>query len=131
MTSVEILKELEKHDDDLTAPVKKLLFLGKLQEAASLLVNLNSGDAIIEKFKHDMKSKSFYRNLKKILKEKSPDKLDIIKATSSLLTHLCIEATHSEQKEILNPYIEKVAKKLYNITEKDELDITFLKEFIN
>ena len=130
MTSIEILKELEKHDEFLTAPVKELLFLGKLQEAAALLDNLNSGDAIIEKFKHDMKSKSFMRSLKKVIKEKNPDKLDIIKATSSLLTHLCIEATHAEQKEILKPYIEKVTKKLYNITEKDELDITFLREFV-
>ena len=131
MTAVEILKELEKHDEDLTAPIKKLLFLGKLQEAEDQLKGLESGDVIIEKFRKDMKSKSFYKTLKKVIKEDSPDRLEVIKATSSLLTHLCIEAKVDEQKEILNPYIEKVAKKLYTITDKKDLDIDFLRDFID
>lgn len=131
MNSIEILKELEKYDDELTVSTKKLLFEGKVAAAENELRDIVSGKGILEKFKKDMQKKSFMRGLKKVIREGSSDGLDIMRVTTSLITHLTIESKVGKQREVLAPYIKKVWTTLNEMISSNKFDTEFLKEFID
>ena len=86
--------------------------------------------SVLEKFKEGMRNKSFMKSLKKVIKEGSTNSLDIIKATTSLLTWLTVESKTSKQREVIKPYVEKVWVKLNDMIHNNKFNVKSLSEFL-
>jgi len=86
--------------------------------------------SVLEKFEKGMRSESFMKPLRKVIEEDSKDGMDIITATTSLITWLTVEANTLQQRKVIKPYVEKIWIKLNDMIRNNKFNVIFLKEFL-